>query len=98
VSLTESVRLGLATLAPLDDRDRAVADIALGYAKQLDAGDVELLDAGPKLQSALAALLLTPAARAAAVKAAPTKTETKTDPLDELQVRRANQRAAKGSG
>lgn len=95
MSLTDSVRMGLATLAPMDDRDRAVADLALGYAKQVDAGDVELLDAGPKLLAALAALLLTPAARAAAVKAAPTSTP-KADPLDELHARRAAQRAKAG--
>ena len=97
MSLTESVRLGLATLGPLDDRDRAAAELALGYAKQIDAGDVELLDGGPKLLAALTALRLTPAARAAAVKGKEAG-ETKRGVLDELQARRALQRAAKTGG
>jgi hypothetical protein len=95
MSLTESVRLGLATLEPLDDRDRAVAALALGYAKQIDAGDVELLDAGPKLLSALTALQLTPAARAAAVKGAG-GVEAKRSPLDELRAKRAARAAGDG--
>jgi hypothetical protein len=93
VSLTASVRAGLATLEPLDDRDRGVADLALAYAKQIDAGDVELLDAGPKLLSALTALQLTPAARAAAVKGA-AGGEAKRSPTDELRAKRAARRAS----
>lgn len=92
MNLTASVRLGLAALGPLDDRDRAVADLALGYAKQIDACDVELLDAGPKLLAALTALQLTPAARAAAVKGAGAD-QVKRNPADELRAKRAARRA-----
>lgn len=37
MSLADSVQAGLDQLAPLDARDRAVADLALRYAEALDA-------------------------------------------------------------
>jgi hypothetical protein len=94
MSLTESVRLGLATLAPLDDRDRAVADLAIRYAKGIDEdsgwADKQrdpLAELGPKLLQCLAALGMTPAARRSLVGDKPA--EKPSNPLDELLAKRA---------
>jgi hypothetical protein len=94
MSLQDSVRAGLAQLEPIDDRDRATADLALAYAKGIDdASDWSdkqrdpLAELGPKLLAALTALRMTPAARAAAVKA--DAAEPVRSPLDELRAKRA---------
>ena len=93
MSLQDSVRAGLAQLEPLDDRDRAVADLALAYAAAIDNPEDwqdrqrdPLAELGAKLLAALTALQMTPAARKAAMKgnAAPPAS-----PLDELRARRA---------
>lgn len=104
MKLQTSVRAGLKKLGPLDERDRAVADLALRYAAALDAAEDGARDAedgasahlaarlevlGPKLLSALAALLMTPAARAAITKPATTPGAKPKSPLDELRERRA---------
>lgn len=67
--------------------DRACLELALTYARAIDLGD-DLAKIGPALLACLAALGMTPAARAALAKggtgAAPTKS-----PLDELRAKRA---------
>lgn len=93
MSLTESVRAGIAKLEPLDVRDRAAADLALAYAAAIDDPSQwadrqrdPLAELGAKLLAALTALQMTPAARKAAMQGAeqaPAKS-----PLDELRKRR----------
>jgi len=94
MSLTDSVRAGLAKLEPIDVRDRATADLALLYAAHLDdSGDWAdklrdpLAELGPKLLAALTALQMTPAARKAAVPGAE-QSAPPTSPLDELRAKR----------
>lgn len=67
--------------------DRAAADLAASYARAIDEG-AELQKFGPLLLAALEALLLTPRARAAAMKKG-TDDEPTPNPLDELRERRA---------
>ena len=66
--------------------DKATAELALTYARYIDAGD-ELSKLGPALLSCLAALGMTPAARAALVKGGTGASVA--SPLDELKARRA---------
>ena len=97
MSLVDSVRAGLAALEPIDVRDRATADLAIKYAERID-DDADwsdkqrdpLAELGPKLLACLTALGMTPQARKSIVE---TKPEPKSA-LDELQSRRAAQRAA----
>jgi hypothetical protein len=67
-------------------QDRATAELALTYARYIDAGD-DLSKLGPALLSCLAALGMTPAARKAALKGG--NGGTAATPLDELRARRA---------
>jgi hypothetical protein len=91
----DAVRAGLAAIGPLDERDRAVAELAKMYADVLDADLLgeSLPELGPKLLAALTALQLTPAARAAAVKGAERKPGGPPSPMDELRRKRAERRA-----
>lgn len=84
--LTDAVRAALAELGPAAT-DSGTAELALTYASQIDLGIVELDKAGPQLLAVLDALLMTPKARAAAMKGA--KNERNASPLDELRARRA---------
>jgi hypothetical protein len=73
------------THVEISDADRAAAELALTYARHIDALD-DLSKLGPALLNCLAQLGMTPAARKAAVKGgtgAPV-----TSPLDELRARR----------
>jgi hypothetical protein len=99
MALVDSVRAGLAELEPLDVRDRATADLALLYAKRIDAaasgtfddwGDKQrdpVAELGPKLLACLVQLGMTPAARKNVVGDKPAKKPA--NPLDELRARRA---------
>lgn len=72
----------------LDPRDQAVAELALTYARGIDLGE-DLAKVGPALLATLTALLLTPAARAAALKGVKEDGQRPANPLDELRERRA---------
>jgi hypothetical protein len=70
-----------------DVKDKAAAELALTYARDIDAGG-DLAKLGPALLACLTALLLTPAARAAAMKGVPSANKPASR-LDELRERRA---------
>lgn len=83
--VVDALRLSLSDVV-IDQRDQAAVELAYGLARALDAGgDVEKL--APKLQALLESLLLTPRARAAVTKGAPSG-EQLTSPIDELRRRR----------
>lgn len=69
--------------------DRAAAELALTYARRIDAGD-DLAKLGPALLSVLEALHLTPRARNTKGGA----TSGGSSPLDELRNRRARRNGA----
>ncbi|GLI00316.1 hypothetical protein Pa4123_55920 [Phytohabitans aurantiacus] len=88
-----SVRASLPTTV---GKDQAAAELALTYARAIDAGG-DLTRLGPQLLTALEALMLTPRARAAALKvvggdsstpAAAPAAPAPGNPLDELRQRR----------
>ena len=86
MGLAESVRAAVAALDVLPC-DAGAAALAERYAAAVDAGgDLEKL--GPQLLAVLESLLMTPRARAAAVKGA-TGATIAASPLDELRARRA---------
>lgn len=66
--------------------DAGVIELALTYAREIDAGG-ELQKLGPALLSVLESLLMTPKARAALVKGVK-DVEPPKSPLDELRARR----------
>jgi len=70
------------------DLDRAAAGLAVKYAVAIDEDDTRLEKLGPQLQSLLESLLMTPRARAVAVKGG-RGDDKRVDPLDELRARRA---------
>jgi hypothetical protein len=80
-ALTESVTR---VTAGTDPRDRATADLALVYAREIDDGG-DLAKLGPALLSALEALQLSPRAR----KAVKTDDRPAGNPLDQLAAARA---------
>lgn len=82
-----SVRTAVAELAP-EERDKAAAELAFAYARQIDA-EVDLGKLGPLLLATLESLLMTPRARAAAVRGGVPDGGDKRSPLDELRERRA---------
>lgn len=84
--LTTSVE---AAVSGVDERDRAVAELALTYARDIDAG-ADLSKLGPALLAALEALQLSPRAR----KAVKIDDKPAVNPLDQL----AERRAGKGRG
>lgn len=95
VSMEHAVTQALAVDGgPVTERDVAAKELALFYARAIDA-DAEMLDTlGPKLLQALESLLLTPRARAAALrKGAPGDPNSKS-PLDDLRARRARRDGA----
>jgi hypothetical protein len=88
MSLVESVSASLAALE-VDERDAGARELAMSYATLIDAATdpwdvMERL--GPKLHVTLESLGLTPRARTAATKGAPS---VSSNPLDELRGRRA---------
>lgn len=68
--------------------DQAAAELALTYAREIDLGG-DLAKLGPALLACLSALLLTPAARAAAMKGGQGADAKPGSRLDELRERRA---------
>jgi hypothetical protein len=68
--------------------DGAAVRLAYGYATELDQGG-DHAKVGPLLLACLAALLLTPSARAAATKGVPVAIDKPGSRLDELRERRA---------
>jgi hypothetical protein len=82
--LTEAVTTAV---AGVEARDQAVAELALTYARAIDAGVEDLSKVGPALLAALEALQLSPRAR----KAVKIDDKPGANPLDEL----ANARARK---
>src|SRR5688572_24418703 len=86
-SLVDSLRAALgSSQAQIEPRDRAMVDLALKYAEQIDGGG-ELEKLGPQLQRALEALMMTPRSRLAPSKGGPASDE-QPSPLDELRERR----------
>lgn len=77
----------------VDDRDQGAAELALTYARDIDAGG-ELTKLGPALLACLDALHMTPRARAAVRKAAEVTGAQPASPLDELQQQRRKRRTA----
>lgn len=74
---------------PVTERDVATRELALFYARAIDA-DAEMLETlGPKLLATLDSLLLTPRARAAALRKGAPDDPNARSPLDELRARRA---------
>ncbi|WP_106537861.1 terminase small subunit [Haloactinopolyspora alba] len=84
--LADAVR---AAVAAIDTKatDTAAVELAIAYAAEIDEGG-DLTKLGPALATALDALLLTPRARAAAVKGGSSDGGTGSV-LDELRERRA---------
>lgn len=82
MTLTEAVT---AAVAGIEARDQAVAELALTYARAIDAGAEDLSKVGPALLAALEALQLSPRAR----KAVKTGDKPAANPLDQLAARRA---------
>lgn len=92
-----SVRASLAGRSasgtPDTSDDKAAAELALTYAREIDLGG-DLAKLGPALLACLAALLLTPAARAAAKKGAGGDSNKPANRLDELRAKRARKARA----
>lgn len=88
-SLVESLRAALgSSQAQIEARDRAMVDLALKYAAEID-GDGDLEKLGPQLQRALEALMMTPRSRLTPAKGGATSDE-QPSPLDELRAKRAS--------
>jgi len=82
-ALDAALRAGL-----VDARDAAVYALAKGYAAGIDADRAELARLGPPLLAVLAALRMTPAARAAVVKGGAPGGGTDGGPLGQLRALR----------
>lgn len=72
--------------AGLGEQDKGAVALAKRYAAHLDTEDADLVKVGPLLLSALTALGLTPAARAAVTKGG--EQDDQPDSVDELRQRR----------
>lgn len=83
--LAESIKGAIGGLE-LRPEDQGAAALAVKYAEAVDAGG-ELDKVGPLLLAVLESLLMTPRARAAAVKGG-TGAQPARSPLDELRARR----------
>jgi hypothetical protein len=96
VSMVNAVTEALAVDGgPVTARDGGTVELALSYAREIDEGG-ELFRLGPPLLAALGALLLTPAARAAALRTGKRPDDAGTSPLDELRRKRAERAAGAG--
>ncbi len=73
---------------PLGPEDQAATALAKGYAAGIDADRAELARLGPPLLAVLAALRMTPAARAAVVKGGAPGGGTDGGPLGQLRALR----------
>lgn len=78
---------------PATPADRPMAQLALTYARAVDHGE-DLNKIGPALLSALEALLMSPRARASALRGAKTNGSPGTGKLDELHARRVRKSGA----
>jgi hypothetical protein len=85
MSLETAVQRALAE-AGSEPSDSGAVELALVYAREIDAGE-EVRQLGPLLLACLDALMLTPKARKAVLKEA--KDDAVQSPLDELRARRA---------
>ena len=95
MTLEQAVRDSLAAdTAPVTERDQAVAELALTYARELDGHDPDTTKLGPALLACLDALLLTPRARAAALRNGASDGAKPVSPLDQLRERRARRDGA----
>lgn len=94
--VTEVQRALDAAAGPDADRDAGTVELALAYAREIDADPDALLKMGPALLATLTALLLTPGARAAALRNGKQVAVPGRDPLDELRRRRAERAAGAG--
>jgi hypothetical protein len=73
---------------PLNPRDHTIGHLAMTYARAIDSGQADLTKLGPQLQSALESLLLSPRARAMAMRGLKANDRPGTAKLDELHARR----------
>ena len=88
VGMEQAVTDALAVASgPVTDRDTGTVELALTYAREIDGGG-DLVKLGPALLAALGALLLTPAARAAALRHGKRPDDGGKSKLDELRQRR----------
>lgn len=91
--ITISLRLALADVV-VEPKDQATVALAYLYAGVLDVDPDQAEKVGPKYLAALEALLLTPRARAAAMRGVNDDQRKQLSPLDELKAKRA----ARGAG
>lgn len=93
MSMVDEVTKALGVPAgPVTARDGGTVELALTYALEIDAGG-DIAKLGPPLLSCLAQLMLTPAARAAALRTGKQPDKDGTSPLDELRRKRAERAA-----
>lgn len=83
--MTSALQTSLSKILDKDE-DKAAAELAMTYAREIDLGG-DLAKLGPALLACLTALGLTPAARAAVAKGVPG--DKPASRLDELRARRA---------
>jgi hypothetical protein len=98
MSMTGAVQEALDVASgPVTARDAGAVALVLAYADEIDGGG-DLVKLGPALLSALGALLLTPAARAAALRNGKRPDDAGTSPLDELRRKRAQRERGTSTG
>lgn len=88
-----ALRVALADVI-VESKDHATVALAYLYADTLDGDPDQAEKVGPKFLAALEALLLTPRARAAAMRGVNDDQRKQLSPLDELKAKRA----ARGAG
>jgi len=84
-----ALRVALADVVA-EAKDTGAIALAYLYAGQLDADPDQAATIGPKYLGVLESLLLTPRARAAAMRGVNDDQRTNLSPLDELRAKRAN--------
>lgn len=87
ITLEQAVRDSIATKT-FGPADRGIAMLAIFYAVEMDADRYLMKDLGPKLQSALESLGLTPLSRLKLDRGKKDDKPAAVDPLDELDERR----------
>lgn len=86
MGMTSALQTSLSKILDKDE-DKAAAELAMTYAREIDLGG-DLAKLGPALLACLTSLLLTPAARAAAMKGGQGADSKPGSRLDELRERR----------
>jgi hypothetical protein len=86
-AITTALRVALADVVA-EAKDAGTIALAYLYAGQLDADPDNAAVIGPKYLVALESLLLTPRARAAAMRGVNDDQRTKLSPVDELRAKR----------